>query len=142
TGTGGPNAELRASLNTQLTNAQIATAEAKNRLERIQKGSLDAVTSIVSADALNNSARSGVINFAMNNSDLVRLRAQYRDATSKLAEVTARVGSQHEIALKLSRQADDLKTAIQIEERRIADAYVNEYQVAAAREAELAASAA
>lgn len=142
TGTGGPNAELRASLNTQLTAAQIATAEAKNRLERIQKGTLDQVTSMVSADALNNSARSGMINFAMNNSDLVRLRSQHRDAASKLAEVTARVGSQHEIALKLRRQTDDLKNAIEAEERRIADAYVNEYQVAAAREAELSASAA
>jgi polysaccharide biosynthesis transport protein len=141
-GTGGPNAELRASLSTQLTAAQIATAEAKNRLERIQKGSLDAVTSTVGADALNNSARSGVINFALNNSDLVRMRAQYRDAAAKLAEVTARVGTQHEIAVKLRRQAEDLKSAIQAEERRIADAYVNEYQVAAAREAELSASAA
>jgi succinoglycan biosynthesis transport protein ExoP len=142
TGTGGPNAELRASLNTQLTAAQIATAEAKNRLERIQKGTLDQVTSMVGADALNNSARSGMINFAMNNSDLVRLRSQHRDASSKLAEVTARVGTQHEIALKLRRQTDDLKNAIEAEERRIADAYVNEYQVAAAREAELSASAA
>lgn len=141
-GAGGPNAELRANLNTQLTQAQIATAEAKNRLERIQKGSLEAVTSVVGADALNNSARSGVINFAMNNSDLVRLRSQYRDATTKLAEVTLRVGNQHEIAVKLRRQADELKAAIQAEERRIADAYVNEYQVAAAREAELSASAA
>jgi succinoglycan biosynthesis transport protein ExoP len=35
-----------------------------------------------------------------------------------------------------------LKNAIQTEERRIADAYANEYQVAAAREAELASSAA
>lgn len=141
-GAGGPNAELRASLNTQLTAAQIATAEAKSRLERIQKGSLDEVTSLVGADALNNSARSGVISFALNNSDLVKLRSQYRDAAAKLAEVTARVGTQHEIAVKLRRQADDLKNAIQVEERRIADAYVNEYQVAAAREAELAASAA
>lgn len=141
-GAGGPNAELRASLNAQLTQAQIATAEAKSRLERIQKGSLDEVTSIVGTDALNNSARSGVINFALNNSDLVRMRSQYRDVSAKLAEVTARVGNQHEIAVKLRRQADDLKAAIQAEEQRIADAYVNEYQVAAAREAELAASAA
>lgn len=141
-GAGGPNAELRASLNTQLTAAQVATAEAKSRLERIQKGSLDEVTSLVEADALNNSARSGVISFALNNSDLVKLRSQYRDAAAKLAEVTARVGNKHEIAVKLRRQADDLKSAIQAEERRIADAYVNEYQVAAARETELAASAA
>jgi len=141
-GAGGPNAELRASLNTQLTNAQIATAEARSRLDRIRKGSLDEVTSISGTDALNNSARSGVINFALNNSDLVRLRAQYRDASTKLSEVTTRVGSEHEIAVKLRRQADDLKNAIQAEERRIADAYANEYQVAAAREAELAASAA
>src|SRR5262249_2604227 len=139
-GASGPNAELRASLNTQLTQAQIATAEAKSRLERIQKGSLDEVTSIVGADALNNSARSGVINFALNNSDLVRMRSQHRNASAKLAEVTARVGNQHEIAVKLQRQVSDLKAAIQAEERRIADAYVNEYSVAAAREAELSAS--
>lgn len=141
-GAGGPNAELRASLNAQLTSAQIATAEAKSRLDRIRRGSLDEVTSISGTDALNNTARSGVINFALNNSDLVRLRSQYREATAKLAEVTARVGTQHEIAIKTQRQADDLKSAIQAEERRIADAYANEYQVAAAREAELAASVA
>lgn len=142
TGTGGPNQELRASLNTQLTAAQVATAEARSRLERIQKGSLDEVTSFVGADALTNSARSGVINFALNNSDLVKMRAQHRDLITRLTEVTAVVGDRHEIAVKLRRQADELKAAIQIEERRIADAYANEYQVAAAREAELAASAA
>lgn len=141
-GAGGPNAELRASLSTQLTQAQIATAEAKSRLDRIRKGSLDDVFSTVGTDALNNSARSGMINFALNNSDLVKLRAQHREAIAKLAEVKLRVGDQHEIAVKLRRQADDLKAGIQAEERRIADAYAQEYQVAAAREAELAASAA
>ena len=141
-GVGGQNAELRASLNTQLTNAQIATAEAKSRLDRIQNKPGAEVMAIVGTDALLNPARSGVINFALNNSDLGRLRSQYRDVEARATEVASRVGDKHEIAVKLRRQADDLHSAIEAEEHRIADAYVNEYQVAKAREAELTANVA
>ena len=38
------NAEMRANLNTQLTNAQIATAEAKSRLDRIRQRSGEEIT--------------------------------------------------------------------------------------------------
>ena len=89
-GTGGPNAELRASLNTQLTNAQIATAEAKSRLDRIQKGSLDDSHEHGGRRCIEQFRQVGMSSTSrMNNSDLVRLRAQYRDASAKLAEVTA-----------------------------------------------------
>jgi succinoglycan biosynthesis transport protein ExoP len=141
-GVGGQNAELRASLNTQLTNAQIATAEAKSRLDRIQGKTGEEVMAIVGTDALLNPARSGVFNFALNNSDLARLRSQYRDVAARATEVVASVGEKHEISVKLRRQSDELRTSIQAEEHRIADAYVNEYQVAKAREAELTANVA
>ena len=96
---------------------------------------------IVETDAMLNPARSGIINFAMTNSDLVRLRSQFRDVTAKVTEVAARVGNQHEITLKLRRQADELLTSIKAEQQRIADAYQNEYQIAKARETELTESA-
>jgi polysaccharide biosynthesis transport protein len=134
--------DQRANLEIQLANAQIATAEAKSRFDRIQQKNGDEITTVVGTDALLNPARSGVINFALNNSDLVKLRSQYRDVSARAADVESKVGSKHEIAIKLRRQADDLQSAIKSEELRIADSYASEYQIAKARETEIAAAVA
>src|SRR5882757_2223135 len=134
--------DQRANLEIQLSNAQIATAEAKSRLDRIQQKNGDEITTFVGTDALLNPARSGVINFALNNSDLVKLRSQYRDVSARAADVESKVGSKHEVAVKLRRQTDELQSAITSEEQRIADSYAIEYQVAKARENELAATVA
>ena len=48
-------------------------------LDLIQRTDGEGVLTALGADALLNPARSGKINFALNNTDLVRLRAQYRD---------------------------------------------------------------
>ncbi|SHL56477.1 AAA family ATPase [Bradyrhizobium lablabi] len=134
--------DQRANLEIQLANAQIATAEAKSRLDRIQQSSGSGITAIVGTDALLNPARSGMINFALNNSDLVKLRSQYREVAARAADVEGKVGSKHEVAIKLRRQAEELQSAISSEELRIADSYSIEYQVAKARETELAATVA
>ena len=76
TGKGSQNYELLSSLNVQLTNARIAVAEAKERLDRIKQVTAEGIATAMGTDALLNASRSGVINFALNNSDLVRLRAQ------------------------------------------------------------------
>jgi succinoglycan biosynthesis transport protein ExoP len=132
--------ELLAGLRTQLSNARLAVAEAKERVDLIQRTDSDGVLTALSADALLNTARSGKINFALNNSDLVRLRAQLRDLTARETELEARVGPKHAAAVKLHGQIESLRTAIRAEEKRIADVYVNEYQVAKARENQLAAT--
>jgi polysaccharide biosynthesis transport protein len=134
--------DQRANLEIQLANAQISTAEAKSRLDRIQQSSGSGITAIVGTDALLNPARSGMINFALNNSDLVKLRSQYREVAARTADVESTVGSKHEVAIKLRRQAEELQNAIRSEELRIADSYSIEYQVAKAREDELAATVA
>lgn len=134
--------DQRANLEIQLANAQIATAEAKSRLDRIQQSSGSGITAIVGTDALLNPARSGMINFALNNSDLVKLRSQYREVAARAADVESKVGSKHEVAIKLRHQAEELQSAIKNEELRIADSYSIEYQVAKARENELAATVA
>jgi len=143
TGGGGQGGlDQRATLELQLANAQLATAEAKSRLDRIQQRSGSGITAIVGTDALLNPARSGMINFALNNSDLVKLRSQYREVAARAADVEAKVGSKHEVAIKLRRQAEELQSAITAEEQRIADSYAIEYQVAKARENELAVTVA
>ena len=142
--TTGGGLDQRGNLETQLANAQIATAEAKSRLDRIRQRTGEDITTQMNTDALTNNAKAGLTSpgelFSLTNNELIRLRGQYRDASARAADVAARVGENHPIALKLRGQADGLQRAIQSEERRIADSYANEYQVATAREAEISAS--
>ena len=147
TGKGLLNSEQLSSLNLQLTNARIALAEAKARLDRIQQmadaGVATAgVTTAALIDALSNhtSPRTGAISFALNNSDIIRLRAQYRDLAAKAAEIEARVGPQHLAVVKIRERLEELRTSIREEEQRIADSYAHEYDMARAREGELATS--
>jgi succinoglycan biosynthesis transport protein ExoP len=128
-----------AGLRAQLTSASIATAEAKERLDLIQRADIEGIMTAVGVDALLNNSRSGAINFALTNSELVKLRGQYRDLAARQMELEARVGPKHAAVLKLQGQIAGLRTAIQAEEKRIADVYVNEYQIAKTRESELAA---
>ena len=143
---GGGGQEQRANLETQLANAQIAAAEAKSRLDRMRQRSGEEVTTLMGTDALNNNAKAGMTSpgelFQLTNNELIRLRGQYRDLAARAADIESHVGDKHPIAVKLRRQADGLQAAIRAEEQRIADSYANEYQVAKARETEIAATVA
>jgi succinoglycan biosynthesis transport protein ExoP len=59
---------------------------------------------------------------------------------ARLNEVEARVGPEHEVVVKLQRKMEELLSAIREEELRITDSYANEYELAKAREKQLAAS--
>jgi|SRR5215471_626468 len=141
TGKGLLSSEQLLALNTQLTNARIAVAEAKERLDRIHRMAGEGITTATATDTLVNGSRPS-INFALNNNDLVKLRSQYRDLAARASEVEASVGSGHIAVIKLHKQMDALRASIQREEQRITDAYANEYQIAQARESELAVTAA
>jgi succinoglycan biosynthesis transport protein ExoP len=136
--------DQRANLETQLANAQIAAAEAKSRLDRIRQRSGEEITTQMNTDALNNNAKAGLTSpgelFSLTNNELIRLRGQYRDLSARAADIESHVGDKHPIALKFRRQADAIQAAIKAEELRIADSYANEYQVAHARETEIAAT--
>lgn len=134
--------ELLANLRSQLANARLAVAEAKERIDLLQRTDGEGILAAVGTDALLNPARSGKINFALNNSDLVKLRGQYRDLSAKATELEARVGRKHGAVVKLRDQMEALRASIRAEEKRITDVYVSEYQIAKAREAELTASVA
>ena len=129
TGKGLLNSEQLSNLNTQLTNARIAMAEAKTRLDRIQQTTNEVVPSATVPDTLNNSV-------------IVTLRTQYRDLAARVTEIESRVGSEHMAVVKLRNRMDEVGRAIRDEEQRIAASYASEYQIAKARNSELAAAVA
>jgi len=139
---GPQSTELLANLKSQLANARIAVAEAKERLDLIHRSGGEGLSTALEADALLNPARSGKINYALNNTDLAKLRSQYRDLLARESELKARVDPKHGALVKLRDRIEIVRESIRSEENRIADIYENEYQVARARESELAASVA
>jgi polysaccharide biosynthesis transport protein len=135
---GSQSNEALTALRSQLTSASIAAAEAKERIDLIQRTDIGGIETAVGVDALLNNSRSGAINFALTNSELVKLRGQYRDLAARQMELEPRIGPKHAAVLKLKGQIAGLRTAIHAEEKRIADVYFNEYQIAKTRESELA----
>ena len=136
-------AEELARLNLQLTDARVAMAEAKARLDRIEQISSEGILASLDTEVRMRESRktaSGSLGYALNNTDLARLRAQYRDLVARLNEVESRVGPQHEVVVKLQRKMEELLSAIREEELRITDSYANEYELAKAREKQLVAS--
>jgi succinoglycan biosynthesis transport protein ExoP len=71
---------------------------------------------------------------------LTKLRLEYRDVAAKAAELESSVGPAHIAVIKLHNKMDELRKSIRDEERRVADSYANEYQIAKTRESELAAA--
>jgi len=140
-GKGALDSQQLLNLNTQLTNARIATVEAKARLDRIKKMGVEGILDFATTEALGNVNKAGgPINYALNNTDIMRLREQYRSLAAKAKELEAHVGPTHLVVLKLHERMDELHKSIEEEEKRIADSYASEYQIAAARENEVAAN--
>jgi succinoglycan biosynthesis transport protein ExoP len=133
-GSGLLSSEQLSGVNTQLTNARIAVAEAKARLDRIQQGAGEGAPSATVTDASNKGSKAGSANFALSDGEIVRLRAQYLDLSTKAAELESRATPGHIAVVKLHKRMDELRISIKDEERRIAE---REYQVAKLREAEL-----
>ncbi len=137
---GPQSTELLANLKGQLASARIAVAEAKERVDLIRGANGEGLSTTLEADAMLNPTRSGKINYALNNTDLAKLRAQYRDLLAREVDLRSRVDPKHGALVKLRGQIEATRDAIRAEETRIADVYENEYRIAKARESELASS--
>jgi succinoglycan biosynthesis transport protein ExoP len=135
------NNEKLATLSTQLTNARVALTEAKARYDSIRESDADRVLGSATADAVANQSRNGaIIASALGNTDLLKLRSDYRELAVKAAELEASVGPGHFAVVKLRRRMDEINKAIKDEQQRLADAYANEYQIAKTREHDLSAA--
>ena len=108
-------------LSSQLIVAQADSARAKARYDRIRALVDTGQTSAVVSDALDSS----VIN---------TLRQKYLDSSKREAEITSRLGPNHIQAVRLRAEMKEYERLMFEELSRIADSYLNDYEVAKARE--------
>lgn len=116
-----PAAEQLATLQSHLTTARVAMAEAKARMERAASGGSD--NSYVTDDGL-----------------IARLRSQLSDLSVRANDFENRVGKDHVATLKVRNQMKELREAIANEQARISGTFSKDYELARARYDEISAS--
>lgn len=111
-------------LNTQLVNARVATSEARARLERIEQVLKLDVGEAAVAESLRNEV-------------ITRLRNQYVDLAAREATWAARYGRDHQAAVNLRSQMDEVRRNISDELNRVAASYRSDYEIAKTRQENL-----
>lgn len=114
-------------LNSQLATARGATSEAKARLDRIELVRNMDVGEAAVADSLKNEV-------------ITRLRNQYLDLSARQAALSERYGSDHQAAINLRNQMEELRRNISAELGRIAASYQSDYEIAKTRQQNLEGS--
>lgn len=115
------NEQEMAEVNSQLTLAHAATAEAKARLDNINQIMKQPIPDGSVADALNSQV-------------IIALRAKYLELAAREAIWAKKYGPNHLAVLSLRNQMLELRKNISDEMKKIAEAYQNNYDVAMARE--------
>lgn len=122
TGTTTLSGEQLATLQTHLTNARVAMAEARARMERIAKDP--------DASAL----------FAPDNELIARLRSELLDLSLRAKDIEGRVGKDHLAAVKIRTRMEEVRQAIATEQKRAAGSFGKNYELARAQYDELSAA--
>jgi polysaccharide biosynthesis transport protein len=105
-----------------LTNARLALAEARSRMEK--------VASDPDAAAL----------LAPDNELISRQRAELMDLSLRAKDIEKRVGKDHQAAVKIRTRMEEVREAIAEEQKRIAGSFKKDYELARARYDELSAT--
>jgi succinoglycan biosynthesis transport protein ExoP len=116
------SAEQLAALQTHLTNARVAMAEARARMERIAKDP--------DASAL----------FAPDNELITRLRSELLDLSVRANDIEGRVGKGHLAAVKVRNRMEEVREGIAAEQKRVAGSFGKNYELARAQYDELSAA--
>jgi polysaccharide biosynthesis transport protein len=114
-------------LNTQLTLAQADAATAQAKKDRIE--------SLISSGDTD-----AVVNDALISSTINALRGKYLEAAKREAEISGKLGRDHQQAVRLRSEMGDYRKLMFEELGRIAESYRSDLQVAQAREASVRAS--
>lgn len=114
--------EQLASLQTHMTNARIAMAEARARMERIAKDP--------DASAL----------FAPDNELITRMRSELLDLSTRANDIEGRVGKDHLAVVKVRKRMEEVREAIATEQKRVAGSFGKNYELARAQYDELSAA--
>lgn len=109
-------------LQSHLTTARVAMAEAKARADRISS----------------NGELGGP--FAPDNELIVKLRTQYLELESRAIDIENRAGVGHQAALKMRQRMEEVQAAIASEQKRLAGTFERDYELARARYDELNAT--
>lgn len=110
-----------AEITSQLSLARAATSEAKAKLDRIDQITGGGGLNLSVADALNNEV-------------IVKLRDSYLDMSKREADLSQRLGHEHQAAVRLRADMNRVKASIFDELKRIGEGYRSDYQIAEARE--------
>jgi succinoglycan biosynthesis transport protein ExoP len=113
-----------AELSTQLTTARVATGEAKARLDRID-------------DVMKREIDDATVTDSLKDEVITRLRNQYLDMAALETTWSNRYGYEHQAAVNLRNQMQQLRRSIRNELGRIAAGYNSDYEIAKAREQSL-----
>ena len=105
-----------------MTNARVAMAEARARMERIAKDP--------DASAL----------FAPDNDLIARLRSELLDLSARAKDIEGRVGKDHLAAVKVRNRMEEVRGATSTEQKRIAASFGKNYEFARAQDDELSAT--
>jgi succinoglycan biosynthesis transport protein ExoP len=105
-----------------LTNARLALAEARSRVERLARDP--------DAAAL----------MAPDNELISRQRSELMDLSIRAKDIERRVGKEHLAAVKIRTRMEEVREAIAEEQKRIAGSFKKDYELARARYDELSAT--
>jgi succinoglycan biosynthesis transport protein ExoP len=105
-----------------LTNARLALAEARSRMERIAKDP--------GAIAL----------YTPDNELISRQRSELMDLSIRAKDIESRVGKDHLAAVKIRTRMEEVRESIAEEQKRIAGSFKKDYELARARYDELSAT--
>ena len=122
-GSGVTSNEQLSHLTDRLADVKMQLAEAKARVDRIQQQASSEEASGTYPD----------------NQVILALRSKYLELSTQANELASRVGPDHSAVVKLHKEMDTARAAIQDEEKRLAGFYVSAYQAARTQSNELAA---
>jgi polysaccharide biosynthesis transport protein len=108
-------------INSQLIVTNVATAEAKARLERIRKLMSEDITDATVADTLKNEV-------------IIKMREQYLVLAQRERDLSHKYGDNHMVPADLRSQMQEVRASIADEMRKIAGSYKSDYEIALARE--------
>jgi succinoglycan biosynthesis transport protein ExoP len=114
--------EQLATLQTHLTNARVAMAEARARMERIARDP--------DASAI----------FVPDNPLISKLRAELLDLSVRANDIESRVGKDHLATIKARKRMEEVGNAIASEQKRIAGSFNNDYELARAQYDQISAT--
>ena len=115
------NEQAVAGVNSQLILARAATAEAKAKLDRINKVMAEFVPDASVADALQDQT-------------IIKLRDKYEELSAQEADWAQRFGKNHLAVVHLRNQMAEIRNNIRNELKQIQAAYKSNYDIARARE--------